>query len=341
MPVQQDIAAVDPTHQPRRRTRRRLALSALALGVGVWWFTAPVEVAPAGPDAADAGGAASWAGVADLPIVADHRYRMNGRIRPLLFWINRDRVGGGRITWRRTGHTVAFELTVGTDPDRAPRRLNRWGYLAERIDADQTELFGVMKRSSEGSLDEVTASLDREAGGAPVTFTALHSRVQAGVVRSSVSRLSTTDLTYRDLPHVLSLLTRPPEPAGTAEVDVGPSAEPGFLVAVARMTARAVGGAATPRRPAGEAIAYVYNGQLYDLALRRLATTTGRSLGLEADGAVTVIEFETRNRVSGTKSRFEIAYERQGDRAGVPLRIRYRPRWWLEAELVLDDSYRF
>jgi hypothetical protein len=30
-------------------------------------------------------------------------------------------------------------------------------------------------------------------------------------------------------------------------------------------------------------------------------------------------------------------YGADGDLKGVPLRIVFRPRWWFEAELVLDD----
>jgi hypothetical protein len=61
-----------------------------------------------------------------------HKYRVDARARPFLFWIRKANVGDGRITWR-TGPdgTVGYELLVGTDPARAPRRINRWGYLRE------------------------------------------------------------------------------------------------------------------------------------------------------------------------------------------------------------------
>src|SRR5450756_1103342 len=37
-----------------------------------------------------------------LPIVAEHRYRVAAKIRPLvLFWIGKDNVGGARLRWRR------------------------------------------------------------------------------------------------------------------------------------------------------------------------------------------------------------------------------------------------
>src|SRR3982074_1246009 len=60
------------------------------------------------------------------------RYTMDGRIRPLLFWFGRDDIGFARVVWRE-GDLGArgYELLVGTDPAKAPRALNRWGYIAE------------------------------------------------------------------------------------------------------------------------------------------------------------------------------------------------------------------
>src|SRR5688572_26675020 len=50
------------------------------------------------------------------PIVAERSYTLKAGVR-LLFWIRRDNVGSGRITWRAgdDGHRV-FEFLVGSDP---------------------------------------------------------------------------------------------------------------------------------------------------------------------------------------------------------------------------------
>src|SRR5512143_245569 len=37
-----------------------------------------------------------------LPVVAEHRYRIAGKIW-ILFWTGKDNVGGARIRWRRGG----------------------------------------------------------------------------------------------------------------------------------------------------------------------------------------------------------------------------------------------
>ena len=67
----------------------------------------------------------------DLPVLRMHRYKMAGRIRPLLFWIGRDDVGMGEIVWRGAEGAVAYELLIGTDAAKAPRAINRWGYILE------------------------------------------------------------------------------------------------------------------------------------------------------------------------------------------------------------------
>src|SRR5262245_5961432 len=58
-----------------------------------------------------------------------HHYTMNARVRPLLFWIGRDDVGDAVVAKRQNGESVGYSLLIGSDPDRAPRRINRWGYI--------------------------------------------------------------------------------------------------------------------------------------------------------------------------------------------------------------------
>ena len=48
--------------------------------------------------------------------------------------------------------------------------------------------------------------------------------------------------------------------------------------------------------------------------------------------------FQVRNRRTGHKTSFSIAYGLSGDVRERPVRIVFRPRWWMEAELLLDRS---
>ncbi len=68
-----------------------------------------------------------------LPVVAEHRYRIAAKIRPLvLFWIGKDNVGGARIRWRQGEDGLrGYDALIGSDPARAPRKINRWGFILE------------------------------------------------------------------------------------------------------------------------------------------------------------------------------------------------------------------
>jgi len=100
-----------------------------------------------------------------LPVATEHRYRMLAKVRPLLVWISRDNVGDARITRRSDGAgSMSFELLVRSDPARAPRHINRWGYLAEQVAGGQATVLGVMKQSNEQSIQEAEGRLTAESG---------------------------------------------------------------------------------------------------------------------------------------------------------------------------------
>src|SRR5918996_5321259 len=106
-----------------------------------------------------------------LPVVAERYYRMLAKVRPLLFWISRDDVGGARIGWLGDqGGSRGFELLIGSDPARAPRKINRWGYIAEEVRGSTASTLGVMKQSNEESIEEAKAKLGKDTGG-PHAFT--------------------------------------------------------------------------------------------------------------------------------------------------------------------------
>ncbi len=46
----------------------------------------------------------------------------------------------------------------------------------------------------------------------------------------------------------------------------------------------------------------------------------------------------TRNSVANLFSKFSITYGVQDPIEGVPVRIVYRPRWWFQAEMLLDGN---
>ena len=67
---------------------------------------------------------------------------MLAKVRPLLFWISKDDVGGARVSWRGDADgAFGLDLLIGSDPARAPRQINRWGRelvsLAHREERDR------------------------------------------------------------------------------------------------------------------------------------------------------------------------------------------------------------
>ena len=127
------------------------------------------------------------------------RYTMDGRIRPLLFWFGRDDIGFARVVWRE-GDLGArgYELLVGTDPAKAPRSLNRWGYIAEEVQGTDGALLALMTGSDEGSYDEATANAAGAAAGRD--FRAIRSELRGSTSTWQTARVATSaDFTVHDV----------------------------------------------------------------------------------------------------------------------------------------------
>ena len=182
---------------PGRRAAFPLAAWTLAIAAAVGVASDDPESLPAG-EAADPARAAA---PADLPVVRDARYKMSAGIRPLyVFWIRASNVGAGRIVWRQgIDGRRGYELLIGSDPRRAPRKINRWGWEREDAGPDGATLFGLMRKTDEESLDEAKEDLRNEGSGGFV-YKAIRSRVANGRVRAeNTSWRVARDLSDHDL----------------------------------------------------------------------------------------------------------------------------------------------
>jgi hypothetical protein len=276
----------------------------------------------------------------DLPVLRLHRYKMAGRVRPLLFWISRDDVGIAEIVWRGAEGAAAYELLIGTDAAKAPRGINRWGYLLEDTRPSGTRVLGVMTTSDETTISDVTS---RPAGAQPVgRFKGLDARIESGVIRSASETIETErDFTVRDKAIIVDRIEAKLKQASLREMPVPDGARPGFLTAVAELVddtlaARRKGDPAL-RGLKGRTIAYVYGRRLYDLTLTGADSVRAPAAG-PSGGVHVHAEFGTLNRTTGTRTSFELEYAVEGPHAGVPTLIRHRPRWWLEAVLILEPG---
>jgi hypothetical protein len=258
-------------------------------------------------------------------------------VRPLLFWIRKSNVGDARITWR-TGpnSTVGYELLVGTDPARTPRRVNRWGYLREEAARQGAIVFGVMSQSDEQSIEDADKNTSRAVKNVHM-FKALHQRVTDSEAHVTISTVEVErDLNYADLDMLLSAV---PRAASRSKVVPIPGwTSPGFLAATAALLEE--GRAAAGKRLTSEHAVrvYPYNGQLYELRLQSAERIDRFTQDTRVFGSAIRGRFAVVNQKTAATTAFTIVYGVQGDLAGVPLFISFRPRWWLEVDCVLADT---
>src|SRR5512143_3565292 len=163
----------------------RVLAIALALLLGTAGSDRAAEVTPDGQPGA--------------PVTAERRYRLSAAIRPLFFWIGKANVGGAQIVWRADGDALkGYELLLGSDPARAPRRINRWGWVREDADTSGATMFGVMNRSEDDSLDQAKSSLGKGKDG--YFFKLIRARVENGSARAeSTTVFAPQDFTFRQL----------------------------------------------------------------------------------------------------------------------------------------------
>jgi hypothetical protein len=269
-----------------------------------------------------------------------YQYTLAGRIRLLLFWIGRADVGVGRFVRSEHENGRTVELMVGMDPERAPRRANRWGYTREELRGTETRIVVAGTDYEAESLEDVQQRLDREIA---VAVGVMRARVtsDAAVVRTTALEVE-RETTFRDIESVLARAPEDHDHWRTRRIARPENVRPGFLMALVELIDHTV--AAHQREPAssnsfrGVRIPYVYSDRIYDMTLRRRrfdreARFRGRTYHNVLHG-----QFEARNQKTGERNRFAVSFGTEGALAGVPVRIVLRPRWWVEAELLLDQE---
>jgi hypothetical protein len=279
-------------------------------------------------------------GLPAAPVTAEQRYRLTAAIRPLLFWITKGNVGGARIVWREDGNgRQGYELLLGSDPARAPRRINRWGWVREDADPSGAAMFGVMNRSEDDSLDQAKASLGRGEHG--YFFKLIRARIENGTARAeSTSLFAPEDFTFRQLEHLQRFAeeARPEPRVRTGQLPQG--VRPGLLFALADHVRAGVAAARAPgdAGPQPRTVQYTFNAGLYDLSVKSWERVERARYGGRTFERLVRLEFESRNREKGNTERFVLVCGTEGPLAEVPVFVRYQPKWWFKVEGVLDQS---
>ena len=257
-----------------------------------------------------------------------HHYSVAARVRPLLvFWIGRSGVGDAIVTRRLSPGEAEYALLIGSDPDRAPRHINRWGYIKEEIRGAEARLVGLMTESDEDSIEQAEANLKAQAHG-DHPFKIIRATVNGEQAESIVTSIGAPyDYNYRQLQTVLDLALREP-PAGKARtVRLPPGTRPGFLAALA-----------DAMRMSASPIAYVYHGRIYELRQTDARSIPDLRIARASYGRAIAADFIITSRHDGEQTRFSMTYGTEGRFAQVPLTVSYRPRWWMEVTLTLGDE---
>jgi hypothetical protein len=279
----------------------------------------------------------------ELPIVAEHHYRLSGSARPFLFWITRDNVGSGRMTWRRAADgTLGFELLMGSDPARAPFKANKWGYIREVVRGDSAELVAVKTDTEEETVDEARASVNQKDRDRALLF--IHEQVSPRETRASSAVVDVgREATYRELDFVLDRMSGIHE--WDERVGVRPEAtRPGFLVALTELMQSGVtawnASNGSSFHYKDRTLLFIHRAKPYelrqsDVEVLRDVTLAGWRYAHLLHGS-----FRIRNPATNYQSQFSVTYGLDEDLAAAPVQITYQPRWWLRTQLTLDPSDR-
>ena len=102
----------------------------------------------------------------------------------------------------------------------------------------------------------------------------------------------------------------------------------------------ACSGPGASRRPRLQPTSYFYNQTLYDLSLTTCESETELRTKVAVYRNVVDGHFEIRNRTTREVTRFQITFGSSGALAARPVRAVFRPHWWIELELLLDERAR-
>jgi hypothetical protein len=269
-----------------------------------------------------------------------HHYSVSARVRPLLlFWIRCNDIGDAVVTRRRGSDQSGYTLLIGSDPERAPRRINRWGYIDEEIRGDETRVIGLMTEADEQSVEEAEARLRQPSNG-DRTYQVMQATIHGDQARSVVTPIDVpTAYSFRELRTVLDLARRESPAARARDVRIPQGTRPGFLYALADLVHQHV---QTFRGPGGiqrgPVVTYVYHGRFYQLRATRAEAMSKLRVGASTYQQIVAADFEIKNTYTGELTPFSMTYGTAGPLAEVPLTASYQPRWWMQVSLALDDT---
>ena len=277
-----------------------------------------------------------------MRVTQEHRYKLSAAIRPLLFWVGAKNVGDAHIVWREQEEgRKGYELLLGSDPARTPRRINRWGFVREDAGPTGAIMLGVMNRSEDDNLTSAQSKMAQEAKEGRFLFKMINASLTADGARAENRVVyAPTDFTYRQLEDLQRYVesTKPPPRVRTGRLPR--ETHPGLLFATAALVGAGVEAGRAPGNagPALRKVQYTFKTVLYDLILKSWERVDKVERGSRTHRNLVRLEFESRNLEKGTVEHFTLLCGTEGALIGVPVFIQYQPRWWFKIEGWLDED---
>lgn len=277
-----------------------------------------------------------------MRVKQQHHYRLSAAIRPLLFWVGARNVGDAHIVWRdQEGGRKGYELLLGSDPARAPRHINRWGFVREDAGPTGAIMLGVMNRSEDDNLTSAQAKMAQEAKEGRFLFKMITASLNGNEARAeNLVVYAPIDYTFLQLEGLQRYVesTRPPPRVRTGRLPQG--THPGLLFATAELVDAGVEAVHAPGNagPALRKVQYTFNTALYDLVLKSWERVDKVERGSRKLRNLVRLEFESKNLEKGTIERFALLCGTGGALSGVPVFVQYQPRWWFKIEGWLDED---
>jgi len=246
-------------------------------------------------------------------------------------------------------------VLFGSNPNRVPGKINRWGYGRESSEWQgsssgpsillSSTFEGFMRHSDEESLSEVK---NRQAEDT-FWYDGIQSRVTPDGATAIVHFFSEKkDFDYTQPAGVecgyrRRLKAGPPDRSRQLKKTEFPYPQPfGFLTAV-KYLVREVSDRFAKRSPKWAAyrpeLSYVYNAKPYEIAISDLEhhREYEPAAGWQVKDVIEA-EFRVTNLKTQEKHNFSLWFPTTGPLRNIPLKIVDKPRWWLRVELTLDPA---
>jgi hypothetical protein len=262
-----------------------------------------------------------------------------------------------------------ISVLFGTQPERIPGRINRWGYGEEtgywNLAGDIPQLIsssfsGFMRHSPEESISELSPAKLKEQGKRQFWYDSIISTVKRHEALTDIYYFPMAEeVSYSSLDQVRQAFEGR-SASGSADKSrklanqrVLYDTPQGFLLCLMRMIEEA--GRRFPQESEHSSSGktnlhwpYVYNANLYQLQLERikhhkefrLANTAAvpvQPILQSSYSNVAEADFKIVNQKTGERHLFTCWFPLEGPLKYVPIQIQDNPRWWLQVRLQLVE----